>query len=81
MLSGLVLSRTGHWPFDRGILTVGDVSNHRTDLRTGSGPLLRPDRTIRLPEREQEWSAKVCLRYHRQMFVATCGNRSQGTDG
>ncbi len=63
MLSGLVFSRTDHWSFDRGILAVDEdyrILESPDRLPDRFNPLLRPDRTIGLPDREPEWPAKAC---------------------
>ncbi|MCB1882875.1 MAG: HNH endonuclease [Geminicoccaceae bacterium] len=67
--NGLALSRTAHWMFDRGLVSVGDDF---TILTTSAGlpePALRlfnPDRRLILPVDPAQSPAPVFLEWHRR---------------
>lgn len=67
--NGLALSRTFHWLFDRGIITIAD--NYQILLVEKSVPdqlknLLLPDRKIRVPDEPLLKPHPQFLRYHRE---------------
>ncbi|MDX6750488.1 HNH endonuclease [Geminicoccaceae bacterium 1502E] len=67
--NGLALSRTVHWMFDRGLISVGE--DHGL-LVTGQGlpeparRLFRPDGSLFLPDNPAFRPAPAFLRYHRE---------------
>lgn len=68
--NGLALSRTVHWMFDRGLLTIADnaeimLSNYINDV-DGVRKILVPDGRARFPENPKERPDPVFLRWHRE---------------
>jgi len=67
--NGIALSRTVHWLFDRGFLSIGDEGEILQAPKLVPEPvrrLLNPDHRIVLPK-ESSWAPhRVFLRYHRE---------------
>lgn len=68
--NGLALSRTVHWMFDRGLLTVADdatilLSNQINDV-DGVRKILHPNGRARLPEDTREHPDPAFLGWHRE---------------
>jgi putative restriction endonuclease len=68
--NGFALSRTVHWMFDRGLLTVADdatilLSNHINDVDGVRKILLRNGRA-RFPEGTGDHPDPAFLRWHRE---------------
>jgi putative restriction endonuclease len=68
--NGLALSRTVHWMFDRGLLTVADtaeilLSNHINDV-DGVRKILLPDGRAKFPNNARERPDPAFLRWHRE---------------
>lgn len=66
--NGLALSRTTHWMFDRGLLSLTDdyeilVAEKYVPSRVRE--LLNPDRRLVLPSEEAAWPHRSFLEYHR----------------
>lgn len=75
--NGLALSRTVHWMFDRGILSVD--SDHRILKAKGLVPepvlrLLNPSGQILLPDSERERPHQAFLEYHRNRIFKDARN-------
>lgn len=67
--NGIALSRTVHWMFDRGILSLSDDYEILTSPACPEAtvrPLLNPDRRLRLPEEHLSRPHRRFLRYHRE---------------
>lgn len=68
--NGVALSRTVHWMFDRGLLTVADnaeilLSNHINDV-DGVRKILQADGRARFPEDPRDQPNPAFLRWHRE---------------
>ena len=68
--NGLALSRTVHWMFDRGLLTIADdatilLSNHINDI-DGVRKLLNQSGRARFPEYDQDRPDPQFLQWHRE---------------
>jgi len=68
--NGLALSRTVHWMFDRGLLTLADdatilLSNHINDVE-GVRKILRPNGQAQFPEDARDYPDPAFLRWHRE---------------
>lgn len=69
--NGIALSRTVHWMFDRGILSISDTGEILTAKKLVPdqvGRMLNPDRRVRFPETSGWAPHPVFLRYHREHF-------------
>ena len=67
--NGLALSRTVHWMFDRGILSVSDVGEILLAKRLVPDPvrrMLNPDGMVKLPSSEAWAPHPIFLSYHRE---------------
>jgi putative restriction endonuclease len=67
--NGIALSRTVHWLFDRGFLSLGDDGEILLAKRKVPDPVLRllnPDRRILLPQQLSLRPHKAFLRFHRE---------------
>lgn len=66
--NGIGLSRTAHWMFDRGLVTVSDKFQILTsaNLPRDAERLLNPDGNIRLPASDLNWPHSQYLQYHRE---------------
>lgn len=67
--NGLALSRTVHWLFDEGFLSVEDngrILQVRRGIPDGVRRLLNPDEKILLPTNRPEAPHAVFLRWHRE---------------
>ena len=68
--NGLALSRTVHWMFDRGLLTIADdatilLSNHINDV-DGVRKILRADGRASFPDDAHDAPDPVFLKWHRE---------------
>jgi putative restriction endonuclease len=68
--NGFALSRTVHWMFDRGLLTVADdatilLSNHINDV-DGVGKILLRNGRARFPEDTRDHPDPAFLQWHRE---------------
>jgi putative restriction endonuclease len=69
--NGLALSKTIHWLFDRGIVSISD--NHEILQSPGRlperlRPLFNANGRINVPKRQAEQPSPPNLSYHRRMF-------------
>ncbi len=74
--NGLALSKTVHWMFDRGVVSVSDdyrILESPGRLPNKLRPLFRSDGMIYLPEAKMEQPHPAYLRYHRKMFENNYG--------
>jgi putative restriction endonuclease len=66
--NGLALSGTAHWMFDRGLISVDDdytVLLAEDRLPDAAKQLIRPERTLKLPERQDIRPHRTHLKFHR----------------
>lgn len=68
--NGLALSRTVHWMFDRGLITLDDdfrlILSRRAELPEELRGLLAPDRPVRLPGHPADRPHPAFLAWHRE---------------
>jgi putative restriction endonuclease len=71
IMNGIALSRTAHWLFDRGLISIDDDFNLLTAkklLPEGVERLFDPSGTVQVPDPAHMRPHKEFLRYHRETY-------------